>query len=81
MREKNIVLSNEVYKYILYQVQLETRSSIYCFEVGTNEDDAIEYAEAYLAEIFNNFGPFHIGGYCSIGNTNTKGVVKFRNGG
>ena len=64
-------------KYTLYQIQLETRKNIYSFEVGTNEFDAREWAEAYLANE-EDFGPFHIGGHCRIGESDIEGVVEFR---
>ena len=62
----------------LYQVQLETSEHIYCFEIATDEYDAVEWAEVYLAEYHEDYGPFHIGGHCSIGYTQEKGVLSFR---
>lgn len=53
--------------YTLYQVQLETKDKTYKLEVPTNDFDAIELAEIYIAVEYNDYGPFHIGGYCDIG--------------
>ena len=57
--------------YTLYQVQLETKDKIYSLEVpALPEDcDAVELAEIFLAIKYSDFGPFHLGGYCSIGYT------------
>lgn len=66
--------------YTLYQIQLETRDGIYCFEIGTNDFDAVDWAEAYMANK-DIFGPFHVGGHSSIGTTGQEGVVSFKIGG
>ena len=64
-------------KYILYQIQLETREHIYSFEIATNEYDAVEWAETYLACEFEDYGPFSIGGCSTIGYSEEEGIKKF----
>lgn len=61
--------------YSLYQVQLETNHRIYSLEVPTNEFDAVELAEIHLAVEYDDYGPFHLGGYCDIGYSHTDEIV------
>ena len=66
--------------YNLYQVQLETKERIYSLEIPTNNYNAIELAEIYLAIHYNEYGPFHIGGYDNIGKSKTDTIIdKTRN--
>lgn len=70
-------------KYQLYQVQLESRHDTYCFEIGTNDYDAVEIAKIYLAEHCpeHDFTEYlHLGGYDNIGTTDQYGVVRLRMG-
>jgi len=61
-------------KYTLYQVQLESKDATYCFEISTDEFDAVDLAEIWLAVNLDVYGPFHVGGYHSIGYTDTKDI-------
>ena len=62
----------------LYQVQMETDTTTYSIEVATNDCDAEELAEIYLAITYDDYGPFHVGGYCHIGGSEKEGVIRCR---
>lgn len=64
-------------KYRLFQVQLETKNRIYSLEVPCpwEDFDAREIAEVYLAVTYDDYGPFHLGGYKEIGTAVTDDIV------
>ena len=64
----------------LYQVQLETSNDIYCFEICTDDFDAVEIAKRHLKSKHGEDCPFHVGGYGKIGLGRKRGVLKFRKG-
>ena len=62
----------------LYQVQLETKRITYSFEIATSEFNAIEIAKDHIFTKFNISGPFHIGRYSEIGQTEKFGITSYK---
>lgn len=64
----------------LHQVQIETKTDIYSFEIGTNSFNAVDIALLFLANergILIHRSLVHVGGYDVIGTTKQAGVNSF----
>jgi len=66
----------------LYQVQLETRESTYCYEVRTDAFDYVEMARSHLALRLDHetAQAAHCGGTSKIGDEPGKPEVRFKMG-
>ena len=69
----------DLVEYKLFQVQIETKSDTYCFEIGTNDYDAVEIAQFALYKLLAiSCDNFHVGGYSQIGKTYRRGWISIK---